>query len=383
MESKLYVTDDYDKEFIHLLIEIEKNSSILDKHQLLVLDKWCKKLCEITTNIEWKKNRNLHAIYLLDMILNNNIYIPYNKFPKFDVLPMISKSYIKSKLSDKIKEIDFLKHNIFFEKRISKDNKISFFIINTCEDKEQLLDHCVNNITTNNKFNIINNKYPYNLQGNIINTSRNKTNDNNSNHSKLKKYVKLIYNNKLDDYPRSVLSKFNSRQISPNKLERTKIYNKANSNYNTKLNSIAINHNSSMFIDFNKKLYKEKPIICSKLSRPISENKTKNIKEISNCIDNKALTSSNSVIADESKYDNTKHTLINNTNNTLNNLKNKLLKLEDLNTLKEKEINENYKLIEELEEKLYETKKSINLKLVSNNKKCKTNKNNKWNFNKI
>ena len=55
----------------------------------------------MTNNYEWRKNRNLHAICLLDMILNNRFEEPYNKFPNDGPLPLLSKPIIKSKLSKK------------------------------------------------------------------------------------------------------------------------------------------------------------------------------------------------------------------------------------------------------------------------------------------
>ena len=44
----------------------------MDKHIKIGVKSWCKKFCQITNNIEWKKNRNLHAICLLDMIINGH-----------------------------------------------------------------------------------------------------------------------------------------------------------------------------------------------------------------------------------------------------------------------------------------------------------------------
>lgn len=65
----------------------------------------CRKLCQITNNREWKKNRNLHAIWLLDMIINNSFEAPYNKFAPEGSIPIISKSIVKSKLSNKFNQI--------------------------------------------------------------------------------------------------------------------------------------------------------------------------------------------------------------------------------------------------------------------------------------
>ena len=102
----------------------------------------------MTNNYEWRKNRNLHAICLLDMILNNRFEEPYNKFPNDGPLPLLSKPIIKSKLSKKFwlysqylesqncisNEDDYSssennnKNNIEFEnnKYIFNENKINF-----------------------------------------------------------------------------------------------------------------------------------------------------------------------------------------------------------------------------------------------------------------
>ncbi len=55
----------------------------------------------MTNNIEWKKNRNLHAISLLDSVLNQRFEEPYDKFPKDGPIPIINKTLVRSKLSAK------------------------------------------------------------------------------------------------------------------------------------------------------------------------------------------------------------------------------------------------------------------------------------------
>ena len=74
----------------------------MDKHAKIRIRAWCKKLCQITTNIIWKKNRNLHALSLLDMILNGRFEEPYNKFPPDGPLTFLSLPDVKSRLSNKI-----------------------------------------------------------------------------------------------------------------------------------------------------------------------------------------------------------------------------------------------------------------------------------------
>ena len=95
------ITDEYDREFIALITDIEQHCRKLDKHDKLRIESWCKKLCQVTNNIEWKKNRNLHAISLLDMILNNRFEEPYNKFAPEGPIPVLSKTLVKSRLSTK------------------------------------------------------------------------------------------------------------------------------------------------------------------------------------------------------------------------------------------------------------------------------------------
>ena len=101
MEDLDNITDEYDREFISLMITIEKKSEILNKYDKLRIKNWCKKLCQVTNNIEWKKNRNLHAICLMDMILNNRFEEPYNKFAPDGPIPILSKTLVKSRLSNK------------------------------------------------------------------------------------------------------------------------------------------------------------------------------------------------------------------------------------------------------------------------------------------
>ena len=91
----------------------------MDKHAKIRIRAWCKKLCQITTNIIWKKNRNLHALSLLDMILNGRFEEPYNKFPPDGPLPFLSLPEVKSRLSNKI--LSYAK--LVFDSPESKKNR--------------------------------------------------------------------------------------------------------------------------------------------------------------------------------------------------------------------------------------------------------------------
>ena len=111
MEDFESITDEYDKEFISLMLAIEKKSDILNKYDKLRIKNWCKKLCQVTNNVEWKKNRNLHAICILDSILNEHFEEPYNKFPPEGSVPILNKALVKSKLSKKFFEEAFKMQN--------------------------------------------------------------------------------------------------------------------------------------------------------------------------------------------------------------------------------------------------------------------------------
>ena len=107
------ITDEFDQEFLNLLVEIEKLTVKLNRHDQLRVKSWCKKLCQITNNVEWKKNRNLHAICILDNIINERFEDPYNKFAPESPVPIINKTVVKAKLSQKfLKSMINLKNQV-------------------------------------------------------------------------------------------------------------------------------------------------------------------------------------------------------------------------------------------------------------------------------
>ncbi len=118
----------------------------LDKHTKIRIQSWCKKFCQIISNTNWKKNRNLHALNLLDMLLNEHFEEPYNKFPPEGPLPFLSIPVVKSRLSSKIlnyaklvfnsdENIGENKKNI--EKELLNKNKMKLEI-NKCTDPDLL-----------------------------------------------------------------------------------------------------------------------------------------------------------------------------------------------------------------------------------------------------
>ena len=116
----------------------------MDKHTKIRIQTWCKKFCQIISNINWKKNRNLHALNLLDMILNEHFEEPYDKFPPEGPLPYLPLAVVKSKLSPKILNYAKFVFNSPEKKRsessgnITTYNKKMKIEINKCNDPELL-----------------------------------------------------------------------------------------------------------------------------------------------------------------------------------------------------------------------------------------------------
>jgi len=100
------IKDEFDLEFSLLIKEIENYTFAYayDKSVRIRINNWCKKISQVSNNIEWKKNRNLHAINLLNMLINRRIEEPYNKNPNDGPLQILSKTLVKSKLSKKFWE---------------------------------------------------------------------------------------------------------------------------------------------------------------------------------------------------------------------------------------------------------------------------------------
>ena len=79
-----------------------------------------RKLCQVTKNTVWKRNRNMYAIWLLDMVLNRRIEKPFTKVPPEGSLEMLPITEVKAKLSAKVKS--FLTNRDKSEERRSQLN---------------------------------------------------------------------------------------------------------------------------------------------------------------------------------------------------------------------------------------------------------------------
>ena len=162
------ITDEYDREFISLMLTIEKRSEKLNKYDKLRIRNWCKKLCQVTNNIEWKKNRNLHAICILDSILNEHFEEPYNKFPPEGSVPILNKALVKSKLTKK-----------FFEETLNMQrNEEKFEEQQNMENINENNEEYENENESYNSKNIINNKNLRNMSNYNSNDSQNIKNQN-------------------------------------------------------------------------------------------------------------------------------------------------------------------------------------------------------------
>ena len=155
----------------------------------------------------------MHAICLLDMILNNRYEEPYNKFPKDGPIPLLSKSIVKSKLSKKF---------WLYSQYLQNEN-----LINNEDDFSSLDNYNINNNDNeeNNNININNNNKEY-PQKNYINN--NYIND-----------IKFPNNRKVKT-PGNKLNNFNKYKINDNNLnEKRNIKKKTkNNNFNDEVNEI-------------------------------------------------------------------------------------------------------------------------------------------------
>ena len=178
MEDLDGVTDEYDREFISLMITIEKRSEVLNKYDKLRIKNWCKKLCQVTNNIEWKKNRNLHAICILDSILNEHFEEPYNKFPPEGSVPILNKALVKSKLSKKFfEETMRMQNEEQIENQNNEENQ-SYNFNESGSNNNNVIMGGINMGNNDNQANISNKKKLRNKNNNNNINNNNEFNDN-------------------------------------------------------------------------------------------------------------------------------------------------------------------------------------------------------------
>ena len=106
--------------------EIEKRYKVFGKHERIRIEQWSNKLCQITVNNEFKKNRNLYCMLLLDWVLNGKLIKPFIQVPTESYPPILSKAEVLSQLSMKFKEFERKLNanelNFIWEKEENKEN---------------------------------------------------------------------------------------------------------------------------------------------------------------------------------------------------------------------------------------------------------------------
>ena len=92
--------DNYDAEFVNLMLEVQKRIENFSKSDKLKINSWAKKLCVPTMNNEFKKNRNLYAIKLLDNVINGKLEDPFTKFAKEKEIKLLDAILVKTQLTN-------------------------------------------------------------------------------------------------------------------------------------------------------------------------------------------------------------------------------------------------------------------------------------------
>lgn len=119
--------DNYDAEFVKLMMEVQNLLDDFCKSDKLKINSWAKKLCIPTINIEFKKNRNLYAIKLLDNVCNGKLEDPFTKFAKEKEIKLLDPILVKTQLTNKF--LNYIKQleedeNIYNNPNINNYNYI-------------------------------------------------------------------------------------------------------------------------------------------------------------------------------------------------------------------------------------------------------------------
>ena len=119
--------DNYDAEFVKLMVEVQNLIDDFCKSDKLKINSWAKKLCIPTINIEFKKNRNLYAIKLLDNVCNGKLEDPFTKFAKEKEIKLLDPILVKTQLTNKF--LNYIKQleedeNIYNNPNINNYNYI-------------------------------------------------------------------------------------------------------------------------------------------------------------------------------------------------------------------------------------------------------------------
>ncbi|KAL4442371.1 hypothetical protein ABPG74_005712 [Tetrahymena malaccensis] len=117
-------------------LDIEFNSTIqlienqllkFNKHEKIRIDQWIKKLCQVTSNLVWKQNRNLYVKVLQDMVSNTTMYEPFTKVPPEGPLPRLTKFDIPYHARSIIRDFEKENENFNFDKLSFQNHSPSKF----------------------------------------------------------------------------------------------------------------------------------------------------------------------------------------------------------------------------------------------------------------
>ena len=104
------------------MLEVEERYKNFGRHERIRIEQWSKKLCQVTTNPAWKRNRNLYAMILTDCVLCGKLSKPFTLVPPESYLPVLSKAEINSKLSAKFKAFQKTLNSRALDKNLIKEN---------------------------------------------------------------------------------------------------------------------------------------------------------------------------------------------------------------------------------------------------------------------
>eukprot|EP00825_Cyclidium_porcatum_P008679 TRINITY_DN14332_c0_g1_i2.p1 TRINITY_DN14332_c0_g1~~TRINITY_DN14332_c0_g1_i2.p1 ORF type:complete len:365 (-),score=72.68 TRINITY_DN14332_c0_g1_i2:107-1201(-) len=94
-----------DDDFIKTMLVVEQKYQIMTKHEKIRIEQWTEKLCQVTSNIIWKKNRNQYAKQLLENVLHNKLELPFSKMPPEGPLPKFDKIDILTQRNNETKPV--------------------------------------------------------------------------------------------------------------------------------------------------------------------------------------------------------------------------------------------------------------------------------------
>mgnify|MGYP003877265933 FL=1 len=82
-----------DEEFVKLMLDVEANYGKFNKHEKIKIEQWTRKLCQVTTNVVWKQNRNLYALLLVKNLQKGELSEPFCHIPP-EHLPTLNRQIV-------------------------------------------------------------------------------------------------------------------------------------------------------------------------------------------------------------------------------------------------------------------------------------------------